>query len=219
MQAWLRKRRRGVGQAIQNVENLDWDLEGVEQSAEWSKWHEAEKQFQKDKQMKLRLEAIEFGTLDLPDDLRDEFRTRKEADALNDKKLIADRKRRERASQKTKLTLDWEAWSGMSFWVESQTPEVDRKLAEHNLTVTTDRWLADVFVVQDAAEPPERVRWIGSLLGKVIVDLSAIQGKGGLLLHFKPARKNKMKLHITKDFKNSHGAIFNLINRALALPN
>ena len=58
MQAWLRKRRRGVGQAIQNVENLDWDLEGVEQSAEWSEWHEAEKQFQKDKQMKLRLEHL-----------------------------------------------------------------------------------------------------------------------------------------------------------------
>ena len=198
---------------------MDWDLEGVEQSAEWSEWHEGEKQFQKDKQMKLRLEAIEFGTLDLTDDLRDEFMKRKDVDALNDKKLIADRKRRERASQKTKLTLDWEAWSGMSFWVESQTPELLRRLAEHNLSVTTDRWMADGFVVQDAAEPPERVRWIGSLMGKVVVDSSAIQGKGGLLLYFKPARKNKMKLHITRDFKDSHRAIFNLINRALLLPN
>lgn len=169
--------------------------------------------------MKLRLEAIEFGTLDLTDDLRDEFMKRKDVDALNDKKLIADRKRRERASQKTKLTLDWEAWSGMSFWVESQTPELLRRLAEHNLSVTTDRWMADGFVVQDAAEPPERVRWIGSLMGKVLVDSSAIQGKGGLLLYFKPARKNKMKLHITRDFKDSHRAIFNLINRALLLPN
>eukprot|EP00438_Fugacium_kawagutii_P027421 Skav217147 [mRNA] locus=scaffold2621:2863:6211:+ [translate_table: standard] len=214
---WLRNRRREVGKALQNLETLDWDLAEVEGSDQWTEGHDREKQFQQDKQKKQMLEALEYGTLEKTDELQQELEERKKMDAEQDKRLIADRRRRENARRRTKMDFDWEFWSGKSCWVELPTEDFVQGLQGHNLVVTQDRWAADIFVVGDAAEPPERVKWIASLLGKTIIDGSALKGKGGMLLVFRPARQTKLNLHITKGFRDCHGAIFNLIRSVLAL--
>ena len=217
IQGWLRKRRREVGKAVEAAGDLDWDLAGLEGGAEWTQDHEDEKQFQKDKQNKQMLEAIEYGTIDADDELEAMLAERKKRDAEQDKRLIADRRRRERASNQTKMELDWESWAGKSVWVESSTEDLTRSLQNHGLVVTEDRWGADVFVVQDAAEPPERVRWIASLLGKILVDHAAVQGKGGMILFLKPARQTRLKLHVTRGFQNGHSVISDLVKRAWVL--
>ena len=203
-------------EACRDSQSLEWDLAEVEQTAEWSRDHEAERGFQQEKQLKLRLEAMEYGTLAMSDDIKDEAEKRKQMDTENDKKLIADRRKKERASARTKLELDWDSWSGKVCWLEMKSNELTSKLEEHGLLLTEDRWQADIFVCEDAAEPPERVRWLTALLGKILVDSSAVKGKGGLLLIFKPACKEKMQLHITKNFQDSHSAMFDLIQRVLA---
>ena len=45
---WLSKRRQQVGQAVDNAENLDWDLAGLEGGHQWAEDHDYEAGFQKD---------------------------------------------------------------------------------------------------------------------------------------------------------------------------
>lgn len=217
---FLRKRRRGVAKAVEEAHNLDFDTEQCETGHEWSDLHEAEKQFQQSKQSKLLVEAFEYGGLissEITEDLHERHEVRHLKDEANDKKLIADRKRRERAAERQHLNIQWQdKFGGKKCWIQDVTnnEKLKQVVESKNMTCTADRWKADLFVVEDVTHPPERVRWIAMLMGKVLVDSRAVEGNGGLLLSFKPARSKALTLHVTKKFKEDHDVIWGILKRS-----
>ena len=53
-----------------------------------------------------------------------------------------------------------------------------RQLEAHNVLRTNDRWMANIYIVPDAAEPPERVHWHAALHGKIVMDRKCCSWEG-----------------------------------------
>ena len=216
---FLRKRRRGVAKAVEEAQNLDFDTLLCETGPEWTDLHDAEKQFQQSKQSKLLVEAFEYGGLissEITQDLRESHEVRQLKDEASDKKLIADQKRREKVAERKHLKIPWDKFGGKTCWIQNVVTNEKLKhvVESKNMTCTADRWNADLFVVEDVTHPPERVRWIAVLMGKVLLDSRAVEGNGGLLISFKPARSKNLTLHVTKKFKEGHDMIWGMLKRS-----
>ena len=63
------------------------------------------------------------------------------------------------------MTILWESLAGKVYWCPdaAMTSELEQKLQVHNFVRTADRWSADVFIVPDAADAPERVLWLATV--------------------------------------------------------
>lgn len=205
---------------VKNAGSLDVDLEALENDPEWTEKHQKEKAFQKNKQEKQLIEAFEFGTV-LDGDvegMEPAIAERREKNAKQDQLLRQLEKRRERADMRPNMSVAWESLAGKIYWCRAtdMKPELAQQLEVHNISQTADRWAADLFVVQDAADPPERVLWIAAALGRIVVDIKAImQEKGGLFLQYKASRMKQLTFHVTQDFKNAHKEIYEIIRGTL----
>ena len=98
---------------------MDWDLAALEGGTEWTEGHDNEKQFQKDKQNKQMLEAIEYGTMETNDELEAKLEERKKLDAEQDKRLIAERRRQ----------LGLGSHAGLSRHIRKVWPDCSRTMA------------------------------------------------------------------------------------------
>lgn len=205
---------------VQNAENLDVDLEALESGPGWTEKHDKEKVFQKGKQEKQLIEAFEYGTV-LDEDvegMESAIQERREKNKKQDQLLKQLEKRRERADMRPNMSVSWESLAGKVYWCRDTDLKADlaQRLEVRNVSRTVDRWSADVFVVQDAADPPERVLWVASMLGKIVVDIKAImEEKGGIFLVYKAARMKQLTFHVTQGFKDAHQDIYGMIRRIL----
>ncbi len=135
------------------------------------------------------MEAFQYGTLaeeGIGEDLQQKVLQRQAKDKKLEQEHVAKQQRLLRATKRPNMTRNWSEFSGKNYWAQenSLTAEIMRELEAHNVLRTTDRWMADIYIVPDAAEPP--VQWHPALHGKIVMDRSAVLGRG-LLLHYKRA--------------------------------
>ena len=217
---WLRKRREAVDKAVSlDCSHLDFDAAEFENTSEWTEGHTTEKSFQKDEQEKQLMEAFQYGALaeeDIGDDLQQKVEERKAKDKKLDQEHVAKQKRIAKATNRPNMTKKWSDFSGNHYWApeNSLREEIMRQLEAHNVLRTNDPWMANIYIVPDAVEPPERVHWHAALHGKIVMDRSAVLGRG-LLLHYKRALSKSLKLFITDQFKTDHEDVYLLIRRCL----
>ena len=193
--AWKRRRRQDVQQAVQSCEHLEHDPGDMAGMPEWSEWHQEELEFQKGKQERRLVEACQYDTLldaEVSAELQQKVAARETANKKNDRTKIAERRRIESAKAKHHLDVPWSRL-GQKFFLPDATTCAEHavciQLQRRNVQRTDDPWEADVLIVANAADPEERLLWIAVLMGKLLLDVGALQGSPHqrLLLQYKPA--------------------------------
>ena len=77
-------------------------------------------------------------------------------------------------------------------------------LQKFNMTKTQERTDADVLVVKDAANMPERARLFAAGLGLIVMDACLFHGQQGFKVKFKKACGTRRTVFFTAAFKNQH---------------
>ena len=199
------------------MQHGDFDVESLAFAPEWSEAHEDEKKFQLKKQEKQMIEALNYDVLvgdEVTEELREKARLRKKKDEHNDQVLIADKERVAAAVARGHVQLSWDDVRGKHYWMAASDHAADLKMQAHGVVRTHDRWKADVFIVPNAAQPPERVHWIAVLCGKMILDLKCLKNENGILLHYNAACMKPLQIHVTSDFKSQHSSIVAILSKA-----
>ena len=210
--AFIRSRRDSVANATPslNMADLAFDMDehpatNDKVSEYWTESYEVEYQFQKSKQTHYKVDGVLDGLIDQNAVDQETMETAAKAERDADKGHIRDRR---------------EKIQGSKAWLDPAISVADLQVAmsARNLVKTTERLEADIFIVNDAGNLPERVKLMAALLGRQIMDVCLLEGKKGILLKFQPASQTRrQKVFFSTKFRESHAQfikpIKDIVNR------
>ena len=194
--AFKRARRSSVANAVEESwdQNLAFDLDEDPTHELWDEAYEKEFQFQKKKQLEHRVSAYQEGWLKESEVDQEEVKNTIAKDKERDKLLVREGRMQRSFADKMHGPMMWEDLSGKTAWVSSNidTDELDVALQKFNIAKTKERKNADLLVVKDAANMPERVQLFSAALGLTVMDEGLFQGQQGFKVKFKKACGKKM---------------------------
>ncbi|CAJ1400606.1 unnamed protein product [Effrenium voratum] len=198
--AFIRSRRDSVANATSslNMADLAFDMDehpatNDKVSEYWTESYEVEYQFQKSKQTHYKVDGVLDGLIDQNAVDQETMETAAKAERDADKKHIRDRLSKDALQMRLNGSMDWEKIQGSKAWLDPAISVADLQVAmsARNLVKTTERLEADIFIVNDAGNLPERVKLMAALLGRQIMDVCLLEGKKGILLKFQPASQTR----------------------------
>ncbi|CAJ1351653.1 unnamed protein product, partial [Effrenium voratum] len=212
--AFIRSRRDSVANATSslNMADLAFDMDehpatNDKVSEYWTESYEVEYQFQKSKQTHYKVDGVLDGLIDQNAVDQETMETAAKAERDADKGHIRDRLSKDALQMRLNGSMDWEKIQGSKAWLDPAISVADLQVAmsARNLVKTTERLEADIFIVNDAGNLPERVKLMAALLGRQIMDVCLLEGKKGILLKFQPASQTRrQKVFFSTKFRESH---------------
>jgi hypothetical protein len=174
-----------------------------------------ELQFQKDKLMHHRVEALRNGCL-LPEEVSKDLEV-----AMRDHMANIDKKAHTRATaadRRERLTgvqaCDWDALKGSCAFVRSaglDTEAVSQACRQRGINLTHDMDSADVFIVADPIHPGERIRMLSGAKGLLLISARRVIHDLGPFLQLDRAMRLKRRLWATDAWQSKHPKLWAMI--------
>ena len=221
--AFLRARRGAVkeGVAKRGLAMSMQDIDTAEVPG-WMPSHEKERQFQVQKRRKLMVGAFKDGHL-VDEEItaeveEDAARADKRADELAKERSAKDRLDTEKLSSKKYRVADMQ---GKKIFVDGKCPQQDACKAAagaHLLQCVQDRLQADIFVVPQIADPPQRTEWACAIVGGLLTVPAFIKGEEAPAIKYAQACRLKRDIDFAEHFQADHPSIHALIADAFGIP-
>jgi hypothetical protein len=119
-------------------------------------------------------------------------------------------------------TLSWDVLRGRRVWVNGADDthgKVLESLTRQGMVVTQDRCQAEVFAVDDVGKPGERVTWLVTLRGSLLVSIQQVLTSKGLFFQFLPAVNVKREIFFSPRFIRDHSEVTRMIQLATSWSN
>ena len=215
---FLRKRRQAVELGTQHaagsgVGHTAWSS-GVGHTA-WTPQHQKELDFQKQKLLKRKAQALECGHL-TAEDQSAELAAYAENEQAKRAKRDAARLRAEVGKRDLAKGggADLQCLRGLRVHGASKLDEQVR--TRFAFCDAPSRVGADVIIVDDLSNPGERAEWAATLQGSYLVTSTTLQDMRGAQLKYQSALNSKRQIWLSDEFQAKHSAIAAIIKECIA---
>lgn len=214
--SWLQKRREAVDKLVESIGGKS--VPEGDCGEYWTKKHEEELEWQKAKAQKLKVEAL--GDDILLDSYVDEELMQDAAKAAkkqeaNLKKLEVNRKRAvDWVDGNMPKLCDMQGWT---MYVEkcSASAEMTRALSDAEVSVTSQREKADVFVSRNPAALGQRSLWWASICGAYVLHPDLMLGSHGPAIKYAPAAQTARQIWLSDSVRNKHESTVEIITHVV----
>ena len=226
--AWLRRRRLSVAVASAAARKRKAEPssnaagDDGHRPAGWTERHEKEMNAQRRKAKQREEEAAREGHLELTPELAAAVDQQILKDLKADENMAKKARRQKVAAGIMRRTLSWDVLRGRRVWVNGADDthgKVLESLTRQGMVVTQDRCQAEVFAVDDVGKPGERVTWLVTLRGSLLVSFQQVLTSKGLFFQFLPAVNVKREIFFSPRFIRDHSEVTRMIQLATSWSN
>ncbi|MFM6390883.1 MAG: hypothetical protein ACKPFH_00080, partial [Dolichospermum sp.] len=190
--------------------------------AGWTERHEKEINAQRRKAKQREEEAARERHLELTPELAATVDQQILKDLKADGNMAKKARRQKVAAGVMRRTLSWDVLRGRRVWVNGADDthgKVLESLTRQGMVVTQDRCQAEVFAVDDVGKPGERVTWLVTLRGSLLVSFQQVLTSKGLFFQFLPAVNVKREIFFSPRFIRDHSEVTRMIQLATSWSN
>ena len=206
------KRRRAVGLAVASAA----PAAAADDAMQLPPSLQEELQFQKEKLMQHKVEALRNGCL-LPAEIDEDLETAMREHLTNVAKRAHDRATG--VDRKERLTgvhaLDWNALRGRHAFVRREglddVAAVSVACLERGMTLTDDIAAADVFVVVNVTDPGDKIRLWAGAKGLLVMSATRVLHDLGPFLRLERASRLRRRIWATDAWRERHSYLWSII--------